>query len=193
MIIFSYLRCICSLVKACYCLEMYGQILSSWTGQIHCVWWTDIKHLLVLKWTFNKEQTGKVQTTFQIPFHLGSLMRTVFCQLNHQVVQLDSVGFPILSMKAKVRLLNGMRDKEPEYFPSPLCFRLYLWQQVNSTATTPKRNVHCGSFFLDSSGLWWCFFSLFCHSLGKVTVLSSPLILKLEEEITILQLLNPFH
>ena len=29
--------------------------------------------------------------------------------------------------------------------------------KLTSTATTPKRNVHCGSFFLDSSGLWWCF------------------------------------
>lgn len=149
-----------TLVKACYCLEMYGQILSSWTGQIRCVWWTDLKHLFSAQVDLQQRTDWKVETTFQTPFHLGSLMRIVFCQLNHQVVpSWISVGFPkFLSNESQSQTVEWHERERTRVFFLFLCFRLYLWQQVNfSTATTPKWNVHCGSFFLDSSGLWWCF------------------------------------
>ena len=137
-----------TLVKACYCLEMYGQILSSWTGQIHCVWWTDIKHLFSAQVDLQQRTDWKVETTFQIPFRLGSLMRTVFCQLNHQVVSSwISVGFPkFLSNESQSQTVEWHERERTRVFSLSLCFRLYLWQQVNFHSYYSK--TECPLWFL---------------------------------------------
>ena len=170
------------LVKACYCLEMYGQILSSWTRQICCVWWTDIKHLFSAQVDFLQRTDWKVETTSQIPFHLGSLMRIVFCQLNHQVVpSWISVGSPkFLSNESQSQTVE-CHEEESEYFSS-LCASGYIF---GSKLTFPQLLLQNGMstvvpfswIALDSDDV----FSLFCLSLGKVIMLSCPLILRVGE------------
>lgn len=113
---------------------------------------------LVLKWTFYKEPTGKLKLLSK-SLSFGFTDENCFLPIKPSgSSELDFSWLPQISVQWKPKSDCWMSWERIRVFFLSLCVRLYLWQQVNfSTATTPKWNVHCGSFFLDSSGLWWCF------------------------------------
>ena len=124
-----------------------GSVVSCYCGfNLHFS--NDIKHLFSAQVDLQQRTDWKVETTFQIPFHLGSLMRTVFCQLNHQVVpSWISVGFPkFLSNESQSQTVEWHERERTRVFSLSLCFRLYLWQQVNFHSYYSK--TECPLWFL---------------------------------------------